>query len=127
MFARTVSLWRRLVNTEPQAAEGEVAQATAEDRRVWVRHPADLEATYQPLGGPDESRFSARVRNLSLNGINLLVKRPFQAGDMLSVELPSAADGASCSVLACVVHVTPQGQGEWVVGCTFSRELSDED
>jgi hypothetical protein len=30
-------------------------------------------------------------------------------------------------VLACVVHVSPQGGDRWLIGCTFARELSDED
>src|SRR5262249_23977888 len=33
----------------------------------------------------------------------------------------------SSTVLACVVHVQPQGPGEWSRGCTFSESLSDSD
>jgi c-di-GMP-binding flagellar brake protein YcgR len=127
MFGRTVSKWRRLLHAEPEAVDGEVAQAVQEDRRVWVRYPADLETTYQPVSESDSRRLSARVRNISLNGINLLVNRPFTPGDLLSVELPRAGDSSPYTVLACVVHASPHGEGEWAVGCTFSRELGDED
>src|SRR5436309_3363082 len=34
---------------------------------------------------------------------------------------------APSTVLACVVHCTLETGGEWSVGCTFSRELSDAD
>jgi hypothetical protein len=118
MFERTVSFWRRLVGSRAPAAE---------DRRVWVRHPANLETTYRPAGSGDSARFSAVVRNISGGGLSLLVDRDFAPGDLLSVELPGPAEGSSSSALACVVHVAPQGEGKWVVGCTFSRELSDED
>jgi hypothetical protein len=127
MFARTVSFWKRLLGRQPAAEDGASVKQAEEDRRVWVRHPADLETTYQPADRSEAVRLGARVRNISLGGVSLAVNRAFEPGDLLSVELPGATEESRCKVLACVVHVAPVSDGEWVLGCTFSRELSEED
>jgi len=121
MFASTFSFWRRLVG-RPEGSGGGVTAET--DRRVWVRYPASVETTLQPPG--DASRFTARVRNISRGGINLIADRALRPGDHVSLELPAAAE-LTHNVLACVVRVQAEHGGEWALGCTFSRELSDED
>jgi hypothetical protein len=67
------------------------------------------------------------VRNISLGGVNLLSRRPLAPGEMLTIELPGATETSRCQVLACVVHCVEDGDGEWSLGCTFARELSDRD
>jgi hypothetical protein len=126
MFERTVSFWKRLIGLQSEARRGTGVQLAEEDRRVWVRYPADLETTVQPAGNSEVVRFAARVRDISLGGVSLSVERAFEPGDLLSVELPGATDESRSKVLACVVHVTHVGEGQWIVGCTFSRELSEE-
>src|SRR5207245_2531740 len=41
--------------------------------------------------------------------------------------LPSSSGKTSLAVLACVVHCQPAGEGEWLLGCSFSAELDDND
>jgi hypothetical protein len=127
MFARAVAVCRRLLGSQPQSEPWETGQAVDEDRRVWVRHSADLETTCQPAASPDSKPFSARVRNISCRGISLLVDRSFEPGELLSVELPGLAEGSTYTVLACVVHARAEGDDGWVLGCSFARELSNED
>jgi c-di-GMP-binding flagellar brake protein YcgR len=122
MFDFTKNFWRRLTGKSLQTPT-----ATAEERRVWIRYPADLQTTYKPAGAPASSRLSARVRNISLGGVNLIGNRPFQPGELLSVELPAHDGDLSSNVLACVVHCAEEGTDEWSLGCTFSRELTDAD
>ncbi len=122
MLARTFSFWRRLVG-RTEGTEGGVGTLET-DRRVWVRFPANLEATLQPPG--DATRFTAQIRDISRGGVNLIADRPFQPGDHVSIELP-AADGCTHNVLACIVRVNGASSGAWELGCTFSRELSDSD
>jgi hypothetical protein len=96
------------------------------ERRVWVRYPCDLEASCRPANTPDAMRLSARVRNVSRGGINLLLDCPVQSGSLLSVELPGISDQLNSTVLAYVVRVSRKSGG-WSVGCTFATELNDED
>jgi c-di-GMP-binding flagellar brake protein YcgR len=123
MFALTKTFWRRLVGRPSASANGTVQ---TDDRRVWVRYPADLQTACKPAGAPDSTRLSARVRNISLGGINLLGSRAFKPGELLTVELPGADEESRCNVLACVVHCA-EDEGGWSIGCTFSRDLSDAD
>lgn len=126
MFGRTKTLWQRLVGSAPEGGS-ESSVAVAEDRRVWVRHSADVNTTCQAAGSLAAERLSAVVRNVSQGGVSLLLGRPFEPGEMLGIELPGPAEGTTYTVLACVVHARPQNDDEWFIGCTFSRELSDED
>lgn len=125
MFARTFSFWRRLVGKTPLPDPADVPQA---DRRLWVRYPADL-ATQVQLAADEakEHRVSARVRDISVGGANLLVDCAFEAGKLISLELPQGGDKGMQTVLACVVRATKHKEGQWALGCVFARELTDED
>ncbi len=126
MFERTFSFWRRLVGLAERPLPAKPVASDAGDRRVWLRHPADLETTYHPA--QDGSRpLGARVRDISRGGIHLLVQRPFDTGELLSIELPTDIDQEPLTVLACIVRVQEENEGEFSLGCVFSRELSDED
>jgi hypothetical protein len=116
MFERTVSMLKRLVGGPPPT----------EERRVRVRYPANLETTLEPVSGVAVKRLSGRVRNISANGINLVVPHHFEPGSMLSIDLPGAKGQPSYSVLACVVHATATAENEWTLGCNFSRDLGDD-
>jgi c-di-GMP-binding flagellar brake protein YcgR len=126
MFKRTMTFWRRLLGRPGRTATATL-ESGSDERRVWIRYPADLEAAFKPSGLFDSARLSARVRNISLGGINLAGDRPFQPGELLTIELPGANEESPCNVLACVVHCAEEQAGEWSLGCTFSRELTDED
>ncbi len=56
-----------------------------------------------------------------------MVKEPVGAGMLLSVELHGATGPSARTILACVVHVTPRGEGEWALGCNFIRSLTEQD
>src|SRR5687768_3165481 len=103
MLSSTFSFWRRLVGKAPAPAP-EPSQA---DRRLWVRYPADLTTKVQLAAGAVlENRVSAKVRDISLGGANLLVDRRFETGQLLSLELPHVNDDTH-TVLACVVRSIP--------------------
>ena len=122
MFGRTFSFWHRLVGKPAGTIE-----APAE-RRLWVRYPANLQTNVQLGTDPVvETRVSARVQDISPGGANLLVDHPFETGQMLGVELPQGGNEDKHTVLACVVRVVPDGEGQWALGCVFSRELTDDD
>src|SRR5262249_8344078 len=119
MFGPTFSFWRRLVSKTPPSN-----MDTSAERRVWVRYPADVLANVQPAQNAElENRVCARVRDISLGGANLLVDRPFEAGQMLTLELPERDAHDKQTVLACVVRAVPESDGQWALGCVFSREL----
>jgi hypothetical protein len=91
-----------------------------------VRHfSSDLKAAYQHL--EESQKFSSDVVDMSLGGIDLLVPQLEEAGTVLSLELASASGSPRCTMLACVVRTTTQGPHQFVLGCTFLRELAEEE
>ncbi len=101
-------------------------EGTVEDGRAFVRFPCDLDLTCHAAEEPDPEPLPVQVINLSAGGAGLLVDRPAEPGTLLSIDLPVGDDGPPVTVLGCVVYVSPRGEGEWVLGCTFASELDDE-
>lgn len=122
MFEKTFTFWRRLVGM----ADAPPHAGANQDRRLWVRHAIDLRGNLQMSEPRDSEKVLAHVRDLSAGGASLLVQRAVQPGEMVVLELP-AERGEVRTVLACVVRVQQQADGQWSLGCVFSRELSDDD
>jgi hypothetical protein len=98
------------------------------ERRVWIRYPADAEMTCHPALASNRSRWAARIRNISHQGILLLVSRPFEPRSLLRIESPVGGENAvPPAIFARVVHTRREGFGRWSVGCAFARELTDEE
>ncbi len=127
MFKRAVDFLQQLIGVKQSAQEGLGENGDGEERRVRVRYPSSAQINFQPVNGVDGPRLTARVRNISLGGVNLVIPRPLEPGELLSIEMPATNGRPSATVLACVVHAAPTGKGEWSVGCTFSNELSNDD
>ena len=131
MFARTFSFWRRLVRKPEHAAQSTGTDSdtvTQDERRLWIRYPADLKTFVQPADHPGEDRTQARIRDISRGGANLLLDRSFRPGQMLDLQMPLPEEpNRIVHLLACVVRVKDEPNGTCSVGCVFSRELTDED
>jgi len=126
MFERTVSLWRRLTGSGQQAQQAGGSQLD-DERRVWVRHPSNVETLFAPAGSPDGEFQAARLRDISLGGVNLLVPCGYEPGELLTLSLPASESRSPLTVLACVVHSQKLAEGEYSLGCNFSQELSEDD
>jgi c-di-GMP-binding flagellar brake protein YcgR len=122
MFKQAAALWKRLRTPQPTAdlRDGPRPQ----ERRVWVRFPARTEAQFKPAGTEDAALVNAKVLDVSLGGTKLLVDRGFKEGSLISLDLPGGDGPSDVSVLACVVHADQRADGAWVLGCSFSQELT---
>jgi hypothetical protein len=127
MFQRTVSLWRQLLHWVRQPRRAATEPDSGDERRVWARRLCDAQVFCQPAAAADAQRYSARVRNISRGGISLCLDHRFEPGALLTVELPTEDGRSTFTVLACVVHLRSLADGKWALGCSFSRELSDDD
>lgn len=96
--------------------------------RVYERHPCDLQTSCQPpsFGTGKESKWQGTIRDISSGGIGLVLRRRFERGTGLVIELPGGGDEPA-TVLARVVHVKAQPGGAWALGCVFVSPLSDEE
>jgi PilZ domain len=99
----------------------------ADDQRQWQRFEADVSATFQLVATAEQTPRPAKVVNLSVAGIGLMVDRAVENGALLSVELHNASGTVERTMLACVVHVNRQPKGQWALGCNFIRSLGEKD
>jgi hypothetical protein len=97
------------------------------ERRARVRHSCDREGNCLPVLAGQNFQWSARVLNISQGGVALSLRRRFEKGTLLSVEMQRADNLPSDPFLARVVHVTAQPDGNWLIGCAFADELSDQE
>jgi hypothetical protein len=124
MTEQTVSSWGQLVTLRP----GHLDSITlTEERRAWLRYVCDLATICRPAQNAENEPFLARVRNISRGGMYVSLDQYFESGSILSVELPTEEGLPLCTLLACVIHAEPQYGGDWALGCSFVRELNDED
>lgn len=124
MFQSTFSLWRRMVGKNDTSTESSQTTVTHDDRRLWMRYATDVVGNIQL---PDRrDKMLAQVRDISQGGASLLVHREIPVGEMVTIELPSDS-GEMHTVLACVVRVQPESNGQWSLGCVFSCELTSEE
>jgi hypothetical protein len=96
------------------------------EQRAWERYPSHAHATYQRVNDAVPGTRTARVRNLSISGVALEADAPLPVGELLNVELRDDAGSLIVAALACVVRVTGRPGGDWLFGCNFMSELSEE-
>jgi hypothetical protein len=96
----------------------------AVDCRVYERYPSVLQTSCQPIAARGELKWPGVIRDFSGRGLGLLLRRRFEPGTGLVVELPGKL--GDMSVFARVVHATAQADGYWMLGCTLLTELTDE-
>jgi hypothetical protein len=94
--------------------------------RAWVRLPARVYTTCHLPGEGNRVLRKVRVVNVCPGGVGLLVNKRVAPDTLLGVQVPGGK-GAQHRVLARVIHVTPQPFGQWLLGCAFLGEISDQE
>ena len=95
------------------------------DRRAGIRCSCTLSAVCEPI--PAADHFSGTLVNISENGIGLLLDRPVAAGDQVWVVMRAAEDVLLGKMMIRVIRVTAHSNGQWMHGCIFTKEMSDEE
>jgi hypothetical protein len=127
MFKQTAaSLWRRLTSRRRVAEVSVGGAAQEDDRRFHGRQPTDVRTCCAQADNPTAT-FDVRVRNVSPGGVKLFLDRHLEPGTLLTLNLPPQGDADETTVLACVVHCAAMHPGEWLAGCSFAAQLSDDD
>ncbi len=94
-----------------------------EDRRTEERFPVNTEASCSFVSPVVEDFGPAKIRNISMSGIGLLLSRRVEPGALLTVTLSNTARNFTKTVMVRVVHATPQ-PGGCVMGGTFNVPLT---
>jgi hypothetical protein len=102
------------------------AQAPRGDQRRWARFvPTTGRAVVRPFGVGPGSPAAARILNLSAGGVGLAFHTRVEPGTLLDLELIGGPGHHGLSILASVVYLAPRDEGDWLLGCTFIRELPE--
>jgi len=113
--------------TSKRAQGSSPAAGRAGDRRASKRHRCSAAGTCRPATFGDENQWPACIANVSLGGIGVAAKRRFEPGTLLRVDVNAASEDAPTTLWACVVHVQPQRNGDWLLGCALARQLVESE
>jgi hypothetical protein len=109
-----------------RAASEPSRRPQAAERRAWVRYPPRrLEMLWHLFGMKPPEQRSARIQDISAQGVGLIVDRSFAQGSVLVLRFPGSSL-ESRPLLVRVKHLHPLTGGEFKVGCTFVVPLSEE-
>ena len=118
-----------MADHEPTSSE-QPAVALDRDRRAGVRIPSDLAASCGRAAHAHEPIWPGKVRDISQEGIGLILEHRFRPGTTLMVELRESAGAVLRTVRARVVHATAlleEGNPCWLLGCVFDQPLDEEE
>jgi hypothetical protein len=97
--------------------------------RVFERHSCGLATSCQPVAarGDRDLAWPAEIRDVSAGGVGLVLGRRFERGAGLAIEIPESPTAPADTLLARVIHTTALPEGEWLLGCSFISELSQDE
>jgi hypothetical protein len=116
--AEEATLSAELIGKANQALVAPVDRRSS-DRRYLKRGP-----TVKCLAKPTFKPYIAVVQNFSTNGLGLLMRRRFEPGTTLAIQIGRIWSEWSSVVIAQVRHSSPLGRGRWLVGCHIRKGLS---
>lgn len=93
------------------------------DRRQSERFPVTPQTTCS-YGALLKDLGPTRIKNVSMEGIGLILSQKVEVGDLLAVNVANPSRNFQKVLVVKVVHVTPQAGGSCVVGGTFETPLT---
>src|SRR5262245_41431869 len=97
------------------------------ERRVSERFPINRDTSCDFVSPVDEKFGPARIKNVSMEGIVLLLTRRVEVGALLAVGVANKALSFSRTLTVRVVHVTEQAGKTYLVGGIFTTPLTYEE
>jgi c-di-GMP-binding flagellar brake protein YcgR len=97
------------------------------NRRVSVRRACAKETTSRVVARGELRVRQASIKDISLGGIALVLETPLKPGTRLLIQLKNHKIGLSYDLAARVVHSFRKPPTKWVIGCSFTRELTQDE
>jgi hypothetical protein len=94
------------------------------DRRQVARYSCHQRARVRFIARPSFRPYRAVLRDISTNGIGLVLDHRLEPGTVMAIQLRSKFTGLSGILSAKCTHCTPLPNGTWLLGCTLSRSLT---
>jgi hypothetical protein len=93
------------------------------ERRTQPRHSCAYDVPYRI----DNQFGTARIRDVSIGGIGMILPGAIRPGELLTVELPDPTRNSWRLKLLRVVHAEAQSDGGWRVGSAFTKTLTADE
>jgi len=114
--------------SEVQTSLAEATKRPWVEQRKWVRHLCPPETRcLVTVPTPGVGLLPAVVRNISAGGISLALRHPVAVGTVLDIHLSNATHDYCCDLEVRVVFVIGSREGDFALGGSFNRVLSDEE
>jgi serine/threonine protein kinase len=97
------------------------------DQRATVRYPSNKDSACQPLSGAKGVRWTAKIQDISADGIAVILGRRFEPRTVLCMELPATEREPARRLFVRVVRVMSLSARRWLLGCVFAHRLSDDE
>jgi hypothetical protein len=99
--------------------------AGTRDRRASVRYSTDLPSLCQKNSAQTSDFWLlARIRDISITGVSLLLNCSFKQGALVEIEPIKASASLGGLLRARVVYSKEETKGGWVIGCEFLNQLT---
>jgi hypothetical protein len=105
----------------------DAAEHRGSERRQATRYPCQLDLSFFMTANLEGEPRLARVRNISVGGISLLVNGPVEAGTILTVHLENDRHNFSRLIRLRVIYCLERPDGEWILGGSFLQRLTGEE
>ena len=93
------------------------------ERRAFVRYARRLDALWQMLGLADHNLIAAKLVDVSVTGVGLILDQEFPVHTSLAIRLPTITQGWSTHLVRVKRCLEVRG-GKFEIGCTFVKPLS---
>jgi hypothetical protein len=94
--------------------------------RVFKRVDCELPTSCAPTAS-GELRWSATIRDISVSGLRLSLRRRFERNAALAIELPGTPGQEPYVVFVKVMNTRAEDGGTWSLGCQFVSELGEDE
>ena len=95
------------------------------DRRLIPRHRRDL-IRVEFLASNQQS-YSGEIQDISVQGLGLVCAHKLDLGIRFEIQLPSTTWSRPNLLPAVVRHATAQPDGTWLLGASFTRNVTADD
>jgi hypothetical protein len=99
----------------------------ASERRVWARHASQRQTLCLSETDTEEILWAGRIQDVSREGIRIKIKRPFEPGTLLRLEVAIDPEQTPVLLLARVIHVISNPDGTFALGCSLAKPLSEDE
>jgi PilZ domain len=103
------------------------ANRTWIDRRARLRFVVNPATARHLVAAVGDTFWPARVLDLSTSGIRLSLRRRFEPGTSVLLELANGRRVFSCVLALRVLHVAEQPNGAYILGGEFGRKLTQKE